>query len=346
MKEDFVWKFRTKNDDTPCVVSSVNVLPNPFLATVIWQKTKYTASPISSPDACSPDGQELNPWLYGWQWASLFEEVATTTNFSAVTKGSTFCGLDCVKLGSDISSKDNVPYLCGNGELEPGEDCEIELPDGQFLNSIGAMVNEAPTTTCLYNCLRPGNPKFSTSTEPGYCGNGKTEPEFGEECDVGNKENGKYCDKNCVWAGSLKEVPANTEYVSSTPICGSGTVTDGEDCDLAILDATTPESKVGCSNKCLHLGTQLARSWCDEKGEKAPSECEKAISVCGNEKLESGEECDSKTDKTCSAKCLLQNICNVPDLKECEPKSEGCDNDCTWSGSSMLYKTPSLCGDE
>src|SRR4029077_20785766 len=59
--------------------------------------------------------------------------------------------------------------VCGNGALEPGEDCD----DGNFAN------DDACPVTCLL----------------ATCRNGRLDG--GEECDDGNLINGDGCDTNC-----------------------------------------------------------------------------------------------------------------------------------------------------
>jgi hypothetical protein len=44
-----------------------------------------------------------------------------------------------------------------------------------------------------------------------------------------------------------------------------GTVTPGEDCDIA-SNATDNTGKIGCSFNCLHEGTPLSQAWCEQTG--------------------------------------------------------------------------------
>jgi cysteine-rich repeat protein len=66
------------------------------------------------------------------------------------------------------------PPVCGNGKLEPGEECD----DGNLSNGDG----------CSCTC--------TVEPPPPVCGNGKLEA--GEECDDGNLSNGDGCSCDCL----------------------------------------------------------------------------------------------------------------------------------------------------
>jgi len=88
-----------------------------------------------------------------------------------------------------------APSLCGNGILNPGEECD----DGNTINGDG----------CSSTCLMEG---------PGpECGNGLLE--ITEECDDGNTTSGDGCTAAC-------------EVEHSAPLeCGNGILDVGEECD-------------------------------------------------------------------------------------------------------------------
>lgn len=302
--EAFAWRFRTKDNGTPCMAEKIDIIPSPFVAHLIGQKNLYSAMPKGAADQCSPDGQELNPWWFGWSWDIADKNVAVISKFASTKSNKPFCTLTCLFQGSDVGREQAVPYLCGNRLVEPGEDCDI------------AAADEVAGETCGYNCLRPNKTNTGSSTNP----------------------------------------PSGQPDVSW---CGSGSVTAGEDCDIKITTSSVPKepwkSQIGCSSKCLHLGTQLSREWCDAEDPegKIISACKSAVSVCGNEKIENGEECEvginDAAKDTCDNKCLLKNVCDdvpgITGLEQCEKGKEGCRDDCTWIGSSLGYGEPSLCGD-
>ena len=372
MKEDFVGKFKTKNDATPCVIDKVEVFPDPFTAWSVGQKQPYTVIPRGKPDQCATFGQEFNPWGYGWAWGTKDKNVASVTKFKSPASPVEGCNLGCLLTGSDITKDQTPPPLCGNGKVEPGEDCDLAMIWK------GAGNQEVPETvgvSCTSNCLRPGN------KDPNTCGDGKVEWQKGEECDP-KKEGIINCTKECTWTGAYEGI--------GSPVCDSGVVGPGEDCDIA-----DPNSKIGCSDKCLHTGTNLAEGWCLTKTKEEleanknelKNACVGAASVCGNKMLETGEECEIVVDSQqnvqlilrkdinnnkkwdygdqaaitvnnpgnyCSNSCLTLSLCDIKDFVAkatdgglyCAAGAEGCDtNNCHLTGSSVTYSAPSLCGD-
>lgn len=340
---EFKWKFKTKNDSSPCLAESVDIIPNPLYVYSVGGKNKIQAQPNGSPDSCSPYGQALNPWFFTWSWSSFNTDVFEITNLSTSHSLNPYCGKNCLFKGSDIPRGTENVFVCGNGIVEPGEDCDI------------ALENNVPIS-CDYNCLRPGNLDFVAEVaeeDIGKCGDGHVNKNLGEECDPGIPEQRPYCTNKCQWKGSSQIYSGEPEAA----YCGSGSVTLGEDCDIAIDKIYDDKgniintSKFGCSDNCLHLGTKLSQAWCDENANKNTSAleaCKNAVSVCGNRIIETGEECEigvyGATSSTCDINCLLKDVCDSP-LKQCDKDEEGCNSDCTLAGSSALYSTPSVCGD-
>jgi len=231
-------------------------------------------------------------------------------------------------------------WLCGNGTIDPGEDCDIAL--------------ENPPDRCTTSCLRPGSDAPS-------CGNGVVEIDKGEECDTADPATQNGCSSICIHEGSTTD-PA--EAVGGVALCGSGEVTVGEDCESG-LDGEI--LGITCSSNCLHLGTKISQDWCDNTPAWSDTkDCIGAISVCGNNLLEKGEQCEIIGDKvyifseigtniltdapleSCTRSCVLKDICgtNVPSPPLCDPLEEGCSSGCTLLGSSIgAYSESSLCGD-
>ena len=362
---EFSWKFRTKQQDGFCQIESVRLEPDPFTAQVIGEKTKYLSIPYSSPDACSPLGQELNPWGYGWDWASTQEPVAEVSDFTYYGESKPYCTTSCLPRGSSIArdSYVTIPPVCGDGVIGPGEDCDI------------AINGEVAGTSCTLSCLRPGNAVVGDDANANQCGNGVVNQFAGEECDPAHPVHGQFCRANCTWQGSSSQQPLGAE---ERAWCGSGGVpTDGEDCDVNIsiaqAGANPQYSAIGCSSQCLHLGTPLSQLWCAaHRGDspEARQACDRAVSVCGNAQLELGEECEvvnnnllvnGRADELdvpgdgstyCTNTCLLTNICGVQGLPaaanggvQCDPDEPYCSAECKILGSSVYYDNPSMCGD-
>ncbi len=332
------WQFKTKAEDGACVVEAVSVVPLTFTAKVFHEKTKYAAFPLSSPDVCSEKGQELDPWEYGWNWSTANPDVATVSTFTSTGQVQSFCSAQtCLPVGSMVARNDSAQggqtvimnVLCGNGRRDAGEDCDI------------GMAGEKVGTSCMANCLRPG----STAAT---CGNGTVETDKGEECDTNDAATKSYCTAQCT----LKPGVANQG------LCGDGKRNRQgsgpgspyiEDCDFNDVNIS---ERARCSQTCMHLGTELTAAWCatalgEDKTITAEA-CTTAKTVCGNNQIEKGEECEigrnGATADTCDSRCLLKNVCDVPTLKQCLKGSEGCLDDCTWAGSSVVYSQPSLCG--
>jgi len=333
--EPFTWYFKTKDDGTPCEASQIRVFPDPFTAREIGEKTLYSAIPYSQPDQCSKFGQALNPHGYLYDWESAEENIVEITNFNRSFAIAPYCDVaTCLPVGSDLPSSIDAKdlALCGNAQIDAGEDCDIGI-DG--------------TLGCSLNCLFEG-------TAPGTCGNGVIDA--GEQCDPkkdGDDDISKlspYCSEDtCLLEGAVAE--------TATGFCGDGIVAFNESCDTGILfgEAEEPnQSGVGCSALCLHTGSKPINAFCLDPVAVGDPACEQSMSICGNGVLEKGEECEvggasDVKDAHCNDRCLLQDdpddsLCDEP-YAQCSADEDGCSPGCTLEGSSALYGEPSLCGD-
>jgi cysteine-rich repeat protein len=200
-----------------------------------------------------------------------------------------------------------VTSLCGNGHVDPGEQCD----DGNNENGDG----------CSSSCQRE-------------CGNGQLDP--GEQCDDGNKINGDGCDNNCKVSGCGNGVvdpgeqcdDGNTvsgDGCSATcqSECGDGTVQPGEQCD----DGNKVNGD-GCDNNCKFTGCGNGvvdpGEQCDDgntvSGDGCSATCQ---SECGNGVVDPGEQCDDGNRVSgdgCSATC--QNECASD--AQCPPDQDPC----------------------
>jgi len=102
---------------------------------------------------------------------------------------------------------------CGNGELDPGEQCDLETA-----NNNGAYGG------CRSNCTRAP-----------YCGDGVKDAASGEQCDDA-KNDGSYgtCKPNCTLAG----------------YCGDGIKNGPEACDFGAANSTSAYGRDQCTNLC------------------------------------------------------------------------------------------------
>ncbi len=76
------------------------------------------------------------------------------------------------------STPTNTPILCGNGELDPGEECDD-----------GPLNSDDEPNACRTTCVLPS------------CGDGTVDdgPEYLEACDDGNNEDGDLCPADCSY---------------------------------------------------------------------------------------------------------------------------------------------------
>jgi len=143
--------------------------------------------------------------------------------------------------------------VCGNGVVEPGEQCEppnegncnadcIIIGDPECGNGIKEGTEQCddgnliPNDGCDENCeIECENPPCVGME----CGNGIVEEENDEECDDGNTENGDGCNDSCKF-----EDPCPGACCPS-PCCGDGTTDPGEECD----DMNDADGD-GCSSDC------------------------------------------------------------------------------------------------
>ncbi len=324
--QEFTWRFRTKNGQ--CQVDKAVVNPPEFFGKSIAEKTVYTVQPYAAPDSCSTQGQKLNPWSVSWNWSSADSKVASVTSFS--TKGNNpSCTPSCIRKGSDVpATQANVVPVCGNGKVEAGEDCDG--PDS--------------AKGCALNCLFAGNTAAT-------CGNGIVEPNLGEACDPKDPKTATGCSLSCRHLGSSVTTDASNTNAS---ICGNSSIGSGEDCDTGITKSVAnPLSQLNCSQKCLHTGSRLSKQWCIANaltrggfsGTEFDAACGLSFSQCGDRVLTPDEDsgCDDPNTGWNSGACT--QYCLKKTSTECVPGTEGCDANGRHTGSSLLYSTPSSCGD-
>lgn len=164
---------------------------------------------------------------------------STATSTDAMTQGSSTTDVTTSSSGSESGSNNSTTTseMCGNGMLEPPEDCD----DG----------NQTPGDGCEPNC----------TVTPSECGDGVKEG--AEECDDGNDVNTDDC-IDCALAkcgdGHVQigveqcdDGANNGQYDSCAddcsgpgPRCGDGAVNGPEDCD----DGNQVDED-DCSNECV-----------------------------------------------------------------------------------------------
>jgi cysteine-rich repeat protein len=167
---------------------------------------------------------------------------------------------------SDCVGADWCNPVCGNNDLENGEQCD----DGNTADNDGCSAS-CELENCGDNNLDPGEECddgnnvdgdgcSATCKSEAVCGNGNREP--GEECDDGNTDDGDGCSSTCedefVCGNGMVEGneecdtgggdSAACDGDCTFPVCGDGYLNTaaGEECD----DGNT-DDRDGCDHLCL-----------------------------------------------------------------------------------------------
>ena len=192
--------------------------------------------------------------------------------------------------------------LCGNGALEPGEQCD----DGNTISGDGCSSQCKLECDWLCGMPVPGCPSCGLSRPA--CGNGILTSN--EECDDGNVASGDGCSASCqVEPGWRCVVPGRL----CVPLCGDGRMVGWETCD----DGNTVSGD-GCAYNCLaepcwdcSTGLCIHRS-CGDGGQDAQ---EAGLFRCGDNILSPGEECDDGDGNSdvgyggCTTRCTFGPYC-------------------------------------
>jgi len=194
------------------------------------------------------------------------------------TQSVAVAGLAAVLLVSGCISNtgnNNNSGLCGNGVLDPGEQCD----DG----------NTGDHDGCDSSCRVEG-----------FCGNGVVET--GEECDDGNFVPGDGCDPQCN-----TEVGCGNGRLEIGEQCDDGNLTDGDGCDALCTDE---EPGAMCGNGIHELG-----EGCDDGNTAAGDGCDadcRREDGCGDGVVQSPEMCDDGNNVSgdgCSWECRVEFVC-------------------------------------
>lgn len=203
----------------------------------------------------------------------------------------------------DNNNNQNQNPVCGNGIIEPGEQCEGTDLAGETCTSQGL---EGGELACTAECT------FDLSACEG-CGNGVME--IGEECDASDFGT-QTCANSGFQSGELTCTSDCTVDLSScVGGCGNGVVESGEECD--------PPDGSTCASDCTLIGGDE----CDEP-DSYDTDCETATT--GQWCWDGGDGgslfcgCDPEYGDT---DCQLEGYerCN-PDTLRCEPPPD-CGND-------------------
>ncbi len=197
--------------------------------------------------------------------------------------------------GNDLAQS-IMPATCGNGMIDPGETCD----DGNSTSGDGC--SSTCQTEIGWACPMVGMP----CVRQVYCGDGIVEAP--ETCDDGNTTPGDGCSGTCQlepnYTCMTPTPPPNPphEVCTSSIICGNGTVDPGEECDTGSNNGV---SGSGCTASCQIVSGYICSGM--------PSVCTLNTNtpVCGDGRVEAGEQCDAGSalngvaGSGCSATCQL-----------------------------------------
>jgi len=212
-----------------------------------------------------------------------------------------------------IPKADTQLPTCGNGILDPGEDCD----DGNTQSGDGC--SKLCKLECGYTCNCGDPTKLCIYLV--VCGDGIRSSS--EACDDGNTNSGDGCSANCqVEAHWQCHVPGRR----CTPTCGDGILLGTETCD----DGNTVAGD-GCGENCLIEG---AGQYCGDGVISGAEECDDGAfnndaeygacttkcrySFCGDGIVNGSEECDLGNDRNgavygdpqgCTIGCTRPHYC-------------------------------------
>ncbi len=211
---------------------------------------------------------------------------------------------------------DCVALLCGNGEIDDGEECDDGVDNS----------NTVPDA-CRDSCRNAG------------CSDGVVDS--GEDCDDANQSNTDACTNQCVDAvcgdglvragvedcddgtGNSNTVPDACRTTCEEAGCGDDVVDSGEQCDdgnAVATDACTGTCRNNvCGDGVLFAGVED----CDNGASNSnttPNACRTNCEAagCGDAVVDTGEECDGTSDAACPG----EEICNTS--CDCQGAAQEC----------------------
>jgi len=171
---------------------------------------------------------------------------------------------------NDNANDNNDNVLCGNGVIDPGEDCDGSAVGGETCVSLGQDFVSG-TLACDGSC------GFDTSgcVAP-YCGDGVVDATAGEECDnatANSDTEPDACRTDCLlpWCGDGIIDPANSEDCDGLAMGGADCTTLGYPGGTLVCAATCEYDE----SSCTPVGTCTQNAECT-----AVDYCERAVGDC------------------------------------------------------------------
>ena len=196
--------------------------------------------------------------------------------------------------GGDPGTDTGDPNLCGNSQIDPGEECD----NGELNNGTNGSICKEDCTKNVcgdgYVAASEGCDDGNQNAEDGCsndcksggCGDGLVGP--GEECDAGDQNGQGECSVLC-----------------KLPFCGDGEVDRGEECDEGVNNGSG-SCGVNCKTVTCGNGVVEPGEECDDANGSAGDGCFQCQRECGNGVVETGEECDDGNeidDDSCDSAC-------------------------------------------
>jgi cysteine-rich repeat protein len=218
--------------------------------------------------------------------------------------GSLKCSSGCLYDTSQCTAS------CGNNVAETGEQCDGTDKNGATCATFGYSGG----TLACFPSTSPNACEFDVSGCTATCGN--NEAESGEQCD-GTDKNGATCVTLGFSGGTLACTSCHFDTSGCTSSCGNNNAEAGEQCDGSDKNGAT----------CVTLGYSAGTLACFPS--TSPNACtfdtSGCTSSCGNNKAETGEQCDGSdlNHATCAS---LGYIGGTLSCSSCAFNTSGCNN--------------------
>ena len=228
-------------------------------------------------------------------------DATTSPTSSATTEASATTGsASGSATGEPLTSGSTGPSAsCGDGKLDPGEECDLGVMNGagqackgDCTDNVCGDGDKGPGEGCEDGNLVDGD-GCSASCVSESCGDGKVDP--GEGCDDGNMVEDDGCTNACT-----------------TPVCGDAIVQVGEKCDDGgeSADCNSDCTTATCGDGTVNMS---AGEQCDDGNATETDACAACkAATCGDGFVQMGvETCDDgnmSDGDGCSAACKTESL--------------------------------------